>query len=82
MKTQIQGIPCEVKYTTHSRSSPAKTNAAPEHCYPAEPAEIDFEVFDRKGYPAAWLEEKMTEEDVRRIEGEVLKEASQQEKEN
>lgn len=35
-------------------------------------AEVEFEVLDRKGYRAPWLEKKMTAEDRQRIEQELL----------
>ena len=34
--------------------------------------EIEFNVLDRKGYKAAWLERKMTQEDRERIELEIV----------
>jgi hypothetical protein len=75
MKTRIAGIPCEARATrivdvkgnySHSASCPEEY-----HGY----IEVDFDVFDRKGYPATWLEEKMTEDERRRIERELVEEA-------
>jgi hypothetical protein len=34
--------------------------------------EVEFDVYDRRGYRAAWLERKMTDEDRARIETEIL----------
>lgn len=34
--------------------------------------EIEFEVLDRRGYPAPWLAKKLSPEAVARIEGEIL----------
>lgn len=34
---------------------------------PNDPEEFEFNVLDRKGYPARWLEDKMTEDDEVRI---------------
>ena len=37
-------------------------------------SEIEFTVQDRKGYPAPWLERKLTDDDTSRIEYEIMKE--------
>ena len=34
--------------------------------------DLDFEVLDRKGYRAKWLEEKLTDDDVSRIHDEIV----------
>lgn len=72
MRTKIAGIPCTVDFRVTGEYVPAKTNAPPESCYEAEYPEIDFTVCDQRGRPAPWLEEKMTPEDVARIEIEIL----------
>ena len=71
----IAGIPCQIQATISGESRPAKINAPPEYCYEAEYPEVDFEVLDRKGYPAPWLEAKLTDEPRYDIECEALDQA-------
>lgn len=40
---------------------------------PEEPEDFEFEVLDRKGYPADWLADKMDEDDEARILSEFKK---------
>lgn len=40
----IEGHPWEVEVTYHQEGRPAKIDALPEDCYPAEPAEVEWEV--------------------------------------
>lgn len=64
-ETRIKGIPCQVEVTNYV-NRPAVTHLAPEDCYPAE-FEFEYNVLDRKGYPADWLQEKVdryTEDDL------------------
>lgn len=61
MRTRIQGIPCQVEVTHYEAYSPASWHE------PASGGEIEFEVYDRRGYRAAWLEAKVTEADEERI---------------
>lgn len=64
MNTQIHGIPCQIKVTDYY---PGFRGSWWE---PPEPEEITFQVLDRKGYPAPWLEAKLDEDDILRIEQE------------
>ena len=75
METTISGIPCQVECTYYNYTKPWR--GAIQDC-PSDwdyygGTEIEFEVFDRKGYKAAWLERKLTQEDIERIELELLK---------
>ena len=72
MSAHVAGIPCLIKYAIHGEYRPAKVDAPPEYCYEAEYPEVDFEVLDRRGNPAPWLERKLTSEDRDRIENECL----------
>ena len=69
--TKVQGIPCQCEITSASPYVPAKTWGPPEHCYPEEGGEIEFELLDRRGRYAAWLEKKLTPDDQARIEEEA-----------
>jgi hypothetical protein len=67
MNATIAGIPCKVRVINYTPERQAQLYGPPENCYPAESAEIEFEVYDRTGYPAKWLEAKMKQADVDRI---------------
>lgn len=61
------GIPCIIRVTYWERYTPAKVSGPPEHCYPAEGGEGDWEILDRNGRPAPWLERKMNQTERDRI---------------
>lgn len=68
----IQGIPCQVEVTyfyskpgTYSRQA-----ETPDEYYGC--TEIEFDVYDRKGYPAEWLARKMTDDDREAIQARIL----------
>lgn len=70
--TTIAGIPCQI-VVTHAHKQPASSSSRHKvdsdwdyYGYP----EFEFEVYDRKGYPAPWLQNKMTPQDEERIERE------------
>ena len=64
MHARIQGIPCQVDVTHYEPYRPATWHE------PASGGEIEFDVYDRRGYRARWLERKLTEDDEVRIFGE------------
>lgn len=72
IETTVAGIPCIARCTYYSPADPGRTYGPPEHCWPPEPAEIDFDILDRRGRYAAWLERKMTTDDIDRIEHEII----------
>lgn len=73
METTICGIPCQAEITSvDGRYKPAKTHGDPDDCYEAEYPTVEWAVFDRRGYPAPWLERKLTEDEAARIESELL----------
>ena len=67
--TQIQGIPCLVEVTTFNHVKPWK--GSPHTCPSSDDyygyTEIEYDVLDRKGYRARWLERKMTEKDKEKV---------------
>ena len=65
-ESHVQGIPCKVRVTYATPYVPASWNS------PEESGEFEFELLDRKGYRAKWLEAKVTEADVDRLEKEYL----------
>jgi len=73
LKSHIQSIPCQIEVTLfrhHPGSGNRYTATCPSDYY--GDTEIEFEVYDRKGYRAKWLERKLTAEDVARIEREII----------
>lgn len=71
IETTISGIPCQIKVTRCFVQKPMGRMADSDwDCNGYE--EIEFEVLDRKGYPAPWLAKKLSPEAVARIEGEIL----------
>ena len=71
IETTIAGIPCLIGVTHYEcvRGS-YNYNAASDHDYYGY-SEAEWEVLDRKGYKAAWLERKLTKSDINRIEAEI-----------
>ena len=63
-ESTVAGIPCKVRVTYYTPYFPASYNG------PAEGGDFEFELLDRKGYRARWLEKKVTEKDVDRLERE------------
>ena len=73
LSTRIQGIPCQVKAMYIFVQKPLGPNCDSDwDCYGY--SEVDFEVYDRKGYPADWLQRKMTDKDEERIVEQLLEE--------
>jgi hypothetical protein len=68
IEARISGIPCLIEVTHYAAAVPGRLWGAPENCYPDEPEEIEFEVCDRRGRSAPWLERKMTKDDRLEIE--------------
>jgi hypothetical protein len=71
MITNIAGIPCQVELTwIHSQPALGPMCDSDWDCYGY--TDIEFDVLDRKGYKAPWLERKMTLADKQRIDEELL----------
>lgn len=69
-ESTIAGIPCQIEIENFQPIIPAKLSGPPEDCYPEEGGEVEYSVLDRRGYPAPWLERKLTRADEQRIEQE------------
>ena len=63
IETRVCGIPCIVRVTHWEPYDPGRTSGPPESCYPPEGGEGEWEILDRNGKPAPWLERKMTDRD-------------------
>lgn len=64
----VMGIPAIIRVTYWEPYVPAKVSGPPEYCYPAEGGCGDWEVLDRRGRPAPWLEAKITDAERERLE--------------
>ena len=67
MDTRIANIPCKVEITCYYKYRAATLWGHPDGWAPSEPEELSFRVLDRRGRVAPWLEEKLTEDDRKRI---------------
>ena len=71
--SNVCGIPCIIKVAHYAKQSAwqgsAHSCASDWDYYGYE--EIEYSVLDRKGYPAAWLERKLTQKEHRRIVREI-----------
>jgi hypothetical protein len=78
--TRIAGIPCRVDVTHYLCVRPW---AGSVHTCPSADdyygyTEVEFDVADRRGRPAQWLEKKLTNDDRERITREVRHHMEQQ----
>ena len=71
--TSIQGIPCLAGITTYLVVPPWKgpASTAPSDLDYYGYTEVEYDVLDRKGYYAEWLERKMTGKDKDRVEEDI-----------
>lgn len=70
IEARIAGIPCQVKVTYFHKQAPWRGSA---HNCPSDLdyygyTEMDYEILDRKGYKAPWLEKKISDKDTQEIE--------------
>ena len=74
-ETTVCGIPCGVRVTSFTGARPWRQHtfrgAGPGDCDPPEPEDFEYILLDRKGYPAEWLEDKMTARDRSELESEI-----------
>jgi len=72
-ETRVAGIPCQCLVTHYSPELPMKiTGTGYGDAEPPEPEEFEFRIMDRRGYPAPWLEAKLTQQDHDRLLQEYL----------
>ena len=70
--TTVAGIPCRaVVHHIEIVKGSYSYNAASDVDYHGY-QEIDWELCDRRGYTAPWLQRKLTPDDISRIECEIL----------
>lgn len=79
IETEVSGIPCIAAVTHYDPGYAGRGLSGPVDSYmdisPPEPECVEFEILDRKGYPAGWLIRKANDEDFERIERELLEAA-------
>jgi hypothetical protein len=69
---RVCGIPAIARVLHYRPYEPAYRRGHPDNWEPASPPEIDFEILDRRGRPAPWLERKLTDAERERIERELI----------
>jgi len=70
--TSVAGIPCKARVQYHPAEYGARECGSGIQLEPDYPAGWQIvEVLDRRGKPARWLEDKMTEQDEQRIVDEL-----------
>lgn len=72
LSTRVAGIPCLVEPTRVLRVQGTCSWNAPSDLDYHGYTEVEFNVCDRRGHPAPWLERKLCDDDVMRIEQEIL----------
>ena len=75
METRIAGIPCRVEMTRCFVQRPLGPRCDSDlDCYGYH--EVEFDVLDRNGRPAPWLERKMNDSERVKIEELLMEEMS------
>lgn len=72
IETTVAGIPCFIGVTDYERYRPAFISGPPEDCYPAEGGYGEYDLLDRKGYRARWLERKITDRIDRELQDKIF----------
>lgn len=74
----VAGIPCGIKVDSVEvhQGNYSLSAACPDEYHGYQ--DIEFTVLDSKGYPAPWLQAKLTNADTARIEGEILESLKEQ----
>lgn len=68
IEDRVAGIPCLIGVTYWKPFRLGRMFGPPELCYPDEGGESEWEVLDRRGRPAPWLERKLTDAERGRID--------------
>jgi hypothetical protein len=76
IETRVAGIPCLARVIHCDIQAPWRGSA---HSCESDMdfygyAECEFEILDRKGRPAPWLERKLTDKDTQRIIDQIIQE--------
>lgn len=68
LDSRVAGIPCRIGVIEYERHRGSFSYNAPSDLDYHEYTEMDFDVLDRRGRPAAWLERKLNKSDRMDIE--------------
>lgn len=71
IETRVAGIPC-IARVTHYFCQPPMGPSADSDLDCRGYTECEFDILDRRGRPAPWLERKASDEDRERIEQEII----------
>ena len=71
IESRISGIPCIIRVTYFDGVAGSYSYNAPSDMDYYGYTESEWEVLDRNGRPAAWLERKLTDADRSRIDQEI-----------
>ena len=79
--THVNGIPCQCSVLAFDPGTPARTSGPPELCDPGDPGEFEFEILDRRGRRAAWLDRYLNDATVAMLEEDahVMRKAEERE---
>jgi len=72
IEARVAGIPCLINVTHMSVTKGSYSHDAASDWDYYGGTEIEFEVCDRRGRPAPWLERKMTQREITEIEDLIL----------
>jgi hypothetical protein len=75
IETRIAGIPCLVEADVFVSQGSYSRNAASDWDYYGWAEVGEFTIMDRRGRPAPWLERKLTNKEIERIESEFMEAA-------
>ena len=71
IESRVAGIPCIIRVTNFESVRGSYSYNAPSDMDYYGYTESEWEVLDRNGRPAAWLERKLTDADRSRIDQEI-----------
>lgn len=64
IQTRLAGIPCQIAVSNFKRVKGSYSYNAPSDLDYYGYTDYDYEVLDRRGRPAAWLERKVSEAEI------------------
>lgn len=72
-ETRVAGIPCQCLVYQYQEEIPMRiTGSGFGDADPPEPEIFEFRLLDRRGYPAPWLEAKLTDDGIQSLKEEYL----------
>ena len=69
--TRVKGIPAQLG-VIHFVDQPGDSSCGDSDWDYYGYTEVEMDLLDRKGYPAAWLEKKLTDDDREELENEAI----------